>query len=114
VYHAPCPPEPPQDGPNLSGHRIQRYDAQRTLVVDGRLIRFTPTEYRLLLLLLEPGDHRVSFARLVQGAFSCTVDASTLHMLEYHIDHIRSKVRPVGLDVYRIVRYGYLLAADNA
>jgi len=30
------------------------------------------------------------------------------------VAHLRSKLRTVGLDVYHVVQYGYLLTADTA
>ena len=39
--------------PSIGKRRIQRNDEARALIVDGMLKRFTPTEYRLLVLLLE-------------------------------------------------------------
>jgi len=102
------------DCPNIGDHTIQRCDAQRTLIMDGGLLRFTPTEYRLLLPLLEQAEKPLPFGQLVQTAFSCAADRSTSHLLHYHVDHLCSKLRTVGLNVYHVVQYGYLLTADTA
>jgi DNA-binding winged helix-turn-helix (wHTH) protein len=36
----------------IGDHHIQRNDAHRTLIVDDKMMKFTPTEYRLLIPLL--------------------------------------------------------------
>lgn len=66
--------------------------------VDGRPqgATFTPTEFTILLKLL-PGGIQVSDDLLPAGN------------LEKHIHNIRSKLAPLGLDVPRITRYGYML-----
>src|SRR6266568_902083 len=40
------------EGPHLAGYFIQHSDANRLLIIDGAIVRFTPTEYSLLLRLL--------------------------------------------------------------
>lgn len=92
----------------LGIHRIQRNDEIRALIVDSILIRFTPREYCLILLLL-PGLPMPD-TRLAVEMYSCDeMDSSLRECLDKHIDKIRSKLRPSGLDVYRIAKYGYIL-----
>src|SRR6266576_3197360 len=41
------------EGPHLAGYVIQHSDTYRLLIIDGAIMRFTPTEYALLLRLLQ-------------------------------------------------------------
>lgn len=94
--------------PSVGTHILQRNDETRTLIVDNQVIQFTPTEYRLLLPLLQ-GEPR-SDTELVQTAFSREYDTLVRASLDKHIDKIRGKLEPVGLSVYRLRRYGYVLS----
>lgn len=92
----------------LGKYRIQRNDEIRALIVDSILVRFTPKEYHLILLLL-PGLPMPD-TRLAVEVYSCNqMDSSLRECLDKHIDKIRSKLRPSDLDVYRIAKYGYIL-----
>jgi DNA-binding winged helix-turn-helix (wHTH) protein len=93
----------------IGQHRVQRNDESRVLVVDSLLVRFTPTEYRLLIPLLE--GLPVHDNDLVSEVFSCKVDSWACECLNKHIDKIRNKLRPLGLNVHRIAKYGYILLA---
>lgn len=92
----------------LGTYRIQRNDEIRALIVDSIIVRFSPKEYCLILLLL-PGLP-IPDIRLAVEVYSCNqMDQSLRECLDKHIDKIRSKLRPSGLDVYRIAKYGYIL-----
>lgn len=95
--------------PSIGTHSIRRSDKNRTVVIDSLLLRFSPTEYLLLKLLLS--GQAVSEVYLIQEAFSCEMSPSVRENLDKHIDKIRSKLRPSGLDVRRVTKYGYILLA---
>ena len=97
------------DSPSIGNHRIQRSDKNRALVIDALLLKFSPTEYLLLKPLLS--GQAVSEHQLVQDAFSCEMSPALRENLDKHIDKIRSKLRPSGLDVRRVTKYGYILLA---
>ena len=96
----PCPP--------IGTHTLQRNNATRTLVVDNQVVQFTPTEYRLLLPLLQ--GKPLSDTELAQAAFSRGIDRLVRESLDKHMDKIRGKLEPLGLSVYRLRRYGYVLS----
>src|SRR5437588_11894086 len=73
--------------PPIGSHRVQRNDESRILVVDSQLVRFTPTEYRLVRPLLE--GRPMADIDLVRDAFSCKVDPWVRDGLDKHIDKIR-------------------------
>ncbi len=78
--------------PSIGTHIIQRSDASRALIIDNLMIRFTPTEYRLLLPLLN--GQAVSDVELIQKAFGSRMDMSMRENLDKHIDKMRSKLHP--------------------
>ena len=95
----------------IGAHTLQRNDETRTLVVDNQVVQFTPTEYRLLLPLLQ--GQPVSDTELSEAAFSRDIDSLVRQSLEKHIDNIRGKIEHLGLSVYRLRRYGYVLTISS-
>jgi DNA-binding response OmpR family regulator len=93
--------------PSIGTHHIQRNDENRVVIVDHLMIRFTPTEYRLVLLLLN--GQVAPDSTLMQAAFHCEISLQTRENLDKHIDKIRSKLRPSNLNVHRVAKYGYIL-----
>jgi DNA-binding response OmpR family regulator len=97
----------------IYGRHVQRGDALRTLLIDGRLVQFTPTEYRLVMSILERGGVPVPYARLSEAALGREPDRDARRLLDKHVDHMRAKLRTVGLTVGCIARYGYVLIPDE-
>ena len=95
--------------PPIGKRRIQRNDEARALIVDGMLKRFTPTEYRLLVLLLE--GQPIPDADLVKQVSSYQGDSRVRENLDKHIDKLRCKLRTFGLSIHRVTKYGYILLA---
>ena len=95
------------------GHAISRLDTLRTLMIDGSLVRFTPTEYRLVIPILEGRGTPVPFRHLTTLALEREPDRDARRLLDKHIDHIRSKLRAFGLNVHGVARFGYVLLAEQ-
>ncbi len=97
---------------SIGTHCIQRNDECRIVVIDGIVIKFTPTQYRLLVLLLE--GQPVADAQLLRATLTGNINSpiSNYKVLEKHIEKIRSKLCLHGLTIHRIAKYGYLLLAD--
>lgn len=93
----------------IGTHHLWRSNESRAVIVDSVMIRFTPTQYRLLIPLLNGSP--VTDSVLVREALSCDLKVLGRENLEKHIDKIREKLRPSGLNIYRIVDYGYVLLA---
>ena len=91
--------------PAVSSHSIQCSDESRVLAVDARAMKFSPIEYRLLKLLLEEQPVPILDRDLVQAGFSCRMNSSSRENLDKHIDKIRSKLRPSGLNIHRVTGY---------
>ncbi len=89
---------------------ISRNDGSRELLIEHPSVRFTvkftPSEYRLLLALL-PGKP-LSDQQLL-GSFP--LDRGTREHLDKHLDNVKVKLRSLGLGltVGRITGYGYIL-----
>ncbi|GEM_PF-2026612 len=101
-------PSPLIPCPSVGTHTLRRNDETRTLIVDNQIVQFTPTEYRLLLPLLQ--GRPLSDNELAQAAFSLEIDTLVRESLDKHIDKIRGKLEPLGLSVYRLRRHGYVLS----
>jgi DNA-binding response OmpR family regulator len=108
-----APADPPSANPQVA--KIMgglAVDAARHVVtVDGREIPTTPTEYRLLTVLLDRADHVVSVADLgkaVWGKYDSSLDAS----LKVHIRRLRAKLKAVegrAPEVVVVRGFGYRL-----
>ena len=94
---------------DIGNRRIDRHDGKRLVLVDQNiLIHLTPTEYRIFLYLLK--GQIVSDTELAEYVLrTMAVDQLAKESLSKHIDNTRNKLRPVGLNIFRVLRYGYLL-----
>jgi hypothetical protein len=97
------------DCPSIGNHRMQRNDANRILVVDSHVVRFSPMQYRAVVMLL-PGDgiHNDELIRVVYGDGSVAYAIKSLDKLMYKI---REKLRPLELTIVNLDKSGYLLRA---
>lgn len=90
------------------GIHIQRNDKNRVIIIDNNIVVFTPTEYRLLTLLLT--GNIITAVTFVTEVFDCKeIDKSIKNLLKKHIENVKSKLKPVNLDVYRVHKKGYVL-----
>jgi Transcriptional regulatory protein, C terminal len=97
----------------VCGRAVYRSDTLRTAIIDGELVHFTPTEYRLLTPLLDHVNTPVSFKQLTQSVLNRPLDRDSRRLLDKHIDHIRSKIRAHGLNIHCVARFGYMLLPDQ-
>lgn len=98
------------DCPPIGKRRIQRSDEKKMLVVDAiHVIPLTPMEYLLLGGLLSGQPLRnADLLRCFPGTYD-VADEAALAYLEKYVNQLRGKLRPAGLDVPAIVKYGYIL-----
>lgn len=99
------------EGPTIEGHIVQHSDVYHLLIIDGAVIRCTPTEYRLLMRLLQQSEYQLSFEILEQCAYQYSVNHRTHSALIRHMRRVRPKLWPFGLDILSITGYGYMLHA---
>jgi len=79
----------------------------------GRMLALTPTEFRVLLCLVEHAGAMRSYAQLVRCALGYKTDASTAsEQIKPHIHHLRQKIEPDPSAPHYILNIrgkGYLL-----
>ncbi|HSH44891.1 MAG TPA: response regulator transcription factor, partial [Longimicrobiales bacterium] len=97
----------------LRGGPIQVDLSATTVAVDGGAVDLTPTEYRLLVALLERRGRVQSRRQLLQAAWGIDADIET-RTVDMHIQRLRSKLGPAG-DLIETVRgFGYRFQGDGA
>src|SRR5579884_898383 len=97
----------PVSCPAIGKHRIQRDDTNKHLLIDHVLIQFTSKEYRILVCFLN--DNVVSDTYLIHDVLQGEDTPALRQMIDKYIDKLRWKLRPFGLNIYRITKYGYIL-----
>jgi two-component system OmpR family response regulator len=71
-------------------------DATRRMVtISGQELATTPTEYRLLSILLERADEVVSVSQMVEAVWG-HYDSSLEESLRVHLRRLRAKLRVTG------------------
>jgi len=105
-------------GPHVEGYSIQRDEGQHAFLIDHNLVTCTPTEYRLLELLLEQADRCVPYAQLsahLQG--EPVADTTHLTQTRTRIIHLmsdlRAKIWALGLDIAAVMNTGYILLSSR-
>jgi len=90
-----------------------RYDDEHCLVIiENRILRFSPTEYKLIHLLLLHGI--VTEAVLLEGlSLQHTDNTASKHISKY-MNRVRSKIKAYGLRVNRVHDYGYILLPSHS
>ncbi len=103
-----------QNTMTIGNHVVKRLDNVRTLLVDDKALKFTPTEYRILLHLL--AGNPVSDKELVLSIFNSRIedDFWARESLSRHLDNMRRKLRKgrVKIAIRRIATYGYILLPE--
>jgi hypothetical protein len=103
------------EGPRVRGHSISHIDALSILEVDGVAVAFTPTEYRLVMLLLQQleklantsNDHIDLFVSFVDLLEACRLANRSL--LAKHVYNASAKLWMAGLSIARVDGYGYCI-----
>ena len=99
------------------GERLVVDTSRHLVAVDGKTVDVTPTEYQLLLILLEQQGRVLDYQEIVHTVYgykSATEDAKQLIMP--HISNLRHKLRAAshGRDLIRNVRgVGYILSTSD-
>ena len=102
---------PPDDILELDGISINR--SAHSVAVDGELIELTPTEYKLLLLLVERRGRVQARANLLQAVWDAAPDIQT-RTVDMHVQRLRTKMGRAG-DIIETVRgFGYRIKPDAA
>src|SRR6516164_4913650 len=100
-----------KEGPSLDGHVIQHSDTYRLLVIDDAIMHCTPSEYALLMRLLQQHERHLPFSLLEPCLCMRSLNGNTRSALIRHMRRLRPKLWPYGLDILSITSYGYMLHA---
>lgn len=85
-----------------------KYDDEHNLVIiENRILRFSPTEYKLVHLLLMHGI--VTETALLEVLSLQQADNAAPKLISKYMNRVRSKVKAYGLQISRIHNYGYML-----
>ena len=96
----------------MNNHILQNCDEAHLLLIDSKnIILFTPTEYRICLLLLTHLGETLPFEEFFTGAFDPERDRGILFK---HMTHLREKIAWLGLDIVCCNAYGYTLLCRYA
>ena len=90
--------------------------ARRVVTVSGRELSTTPTEYRLLSILLERADQVVSVKELVDAVWG-HYDSALAESLKVHLRRLRAKLRATpgrSPELISVRGFGYRLVWDSA
>ncbi len=91
----------------INGMDIKYDDNHRIVVIDNRVVPFTPTEYKIMRLLLTYVVVKEA-ALLAALALQDTDDAAAKLITKY-VNKIRNKLIPYGMSIHRVHSYGYML-----
>lgn len=105
-------------GPHVAGYTVQRDEQRHTFVVDNTLIPCTPTEYRVLTLLLAHVNQYVPYAPLIACVQEgVTTDAALLKQARTRLIHlisdVRSKIWPLNWEIVAVMQTGYILLISH-
>ncbi len=99
----------------MAGIQIERCDERSILIINGRLLQVSDTEYAMLLRLLEQAAHG-SFV-LFEDLVSCLklspgpppTQRSLRQIIYKHISSLRAILWLCGMDITNVRGHGYLL-----
>jgi DNA-binding response OmpR family regulator len=99
---------------SLAGHTVQVHTSRRVVLIDQHLVPCSPTQYALLVLLLQHASRCVSYRQLLACMQEIVPDqpaafAQARRRLQHHISHLRVLLWPGGLDIACVMGVGYLL-----
>jgi DNA-binding response OmpR family regulator len=105
---------PAADARRVISTGVLQLDTWRhTAQLGGRILALTPTEFRVLLCLVEHAGAMCSYAQLVRCAQGYEVDEVTaIELIKPHIHHLRQKMEPhpsAPCYILNVRNKGYLL-----
>src|SRR5687767_11853888 len=84
--------------------------AAHRVVIEGREIELTPTEYKLLLTLAERRGRVQARAHLLETVWDAAPDIQT-RTVDMHVQRLRAKLGPAGELIETVRGFGYRLRA---
>ena len=97
----------------LNAGRISINLLSQRVSIDGKAIDLTPTEYRLLVLLVQQQGRTIGRTQLLADVWAAVPDMQT-RTVDVHVQRLRSKLGPIGESVETIRGVGYRLRIHTA
>jgi len=85
---------------------------QHQVTVNGDAVEFTPTEFRLLVLLAERRGRVQPRARLLEEVWEASPDVQT-RTVDMHVQRLRAKLGEAGELIETVRGFGYRIRADE-
>jgi len=97
----------------INSHNMTLHHQHRLLFVGDEVVKLTPTEHQIMCILLS--ERIAQDETLAAGALESEgpPTKATRDALEKHVNNIRTKIRPYGLDIHRVHKYGYVLTSEQ-
>jgi two-component system, OmpR family, phosphate regulon response regulator PhoB len=83
-----------------------------TAYVDGEPLDLTPTEYRLLVVLMERRGRTQSRRQLLESVWDTTADITT-RTVDMHVQRLRAKLGPAAPWLETVRGFGYRFRAES-
>lgn len=104
-------PRMPRDADTIGPVVVDRL--AHTVSVNGMNIGLTPTEYRLLLLMIDSRGLAMRREHLLQAVCGAEPDMQT-RTVDVHIQRLRTKLGPAGDMIETVRGHGYRLSMEQA
>jgi two-component system phosphate regulon response regulator PhoB len=92
---------------------LEIHRGEHRVTVDGREVELTPTEYRLLLLLVERRGRVQGRAQLLETVWDAAPDIQT-RTVDMHVQRLRAKLGPAGELIETVRGFGYRLRGGQS
>jgi two-component system phosphate regulon response regulator PhoB len=106
-----APPSGAADVLNIGPLEIHR--AEHRVVVDGRDVELTPTEYKLLIILAERRGRVQDRAHLLETVWEAAPDIQT-RTVDMHVQRLRAKLGSAGEMIETVRGFGYRLRGGQS
>jgi DNA-binding response OmpR family regulator len=101
------------EGPKLVGHRVQYSDERHLLIIDGRVVTRSRTQYILLMALLQRSHDGLSCTQLLEMTGHFTLTPRSRRNLACVMSRLRHQLRRFQLDIRCLTGYGYTLISTE-
>ncbi len=92
---------------------LEIHRGEHRVTVDGRGVELTPTEYKLLLLLVERRGRVQGRAQLLESVWDAAPDIQT-RTVDMHVQRLRAKLGPAGELIETVRGFGYRLRGGQS
>ena len=92
---------------------LEIHRGEHRVMVDGRDVELTPTEYKLLVLLAERRGRVQGRAQLLESVWDAAPDIQT-RTVDMHVQRLRAKLGPAGELIETVRGFGYRLRGGQS